>query len=228
MKENKLSPYKAEIAINVISGIDWFETAIKVKFNKQTVSLKHLHKSIRNKSKFVQLDDGTSGAADEWLEKFEGYFGAGEIIEDRLHTPNINYATVEELYEEELLDRESKARLALYRSKLSAFEAIEDVVIPKDLNATLRGYQKEGLNWLNFLDGFNFGGCLADDMGLGKTIQVLAFILSQRGKVEKNINLVVVPASLVFNWQQEDQKVCPNAQTQNNLRFGKGEDLNRF
>ncbi|WP_379092439.1 hypothetical protein [Pedobacter sp. UC225_65] len=62
LKENKLSPYKAEIAINVISGIDWFETAIKVKFNKQTVSLKHLHKSIRNKSKFVQLDDGTSGS----------------------------------------------------------------------------------------------------------------------------------------------------------------------
>ncbi|WP_379092436.1 DEAD/DEAH box helicase [Pedobacter sp. UC225_65] len=113
------------------------------------------------------------------------------------------------MYEEELLDRESKARLALYRSKLSAFEAIEDVVIPKDLNATLRGYQKEGLNWLNFLDGFNFGGCLADDMGLGKTIQVLAFILSQRGKVEKNINLVVVPASLVFNWQQEIKKFAP-------------------
>jgi hypothetical protein len=210
LKENKLSPYKAEIAINVISGIDWFETAIKVKFNKQTVSLKHLHKSIRNKSKFVQLDDGTSGILpDEWLEKFEGYFGAGEIIEDRLHTPNINYATVEELYEEELLDRESKERLALYRSKLSAFEAIEDIVVPKDLNATLRGYQKEGLNWLNFLDSFNFGGCLADDMGLGKTIQVLAFILSQRGKVEKNTNLVVVPASLVFNWQQEIKKFAP-------------------
>ncbi|KQB98591.1 DEAD/DEAH box helicase [Pedobacter sp. Hv1] len=210
LKNNKLSQYKAEIAINVISGIDWFETAIKVKFNKQSVSLKHLHKSIRNKSKFVQLDDGTMGMIpDEWLEKFEGYFGAGEIVGETLHTPNINYATVEELYEEELLDGKTKQRLALYRSKLAAFETIADVPVPKELNATLRGYQQEGLNWLNFLDGFNFGGCLADDMGLGKTIQVLAFILSQREKVGQQTNLVVVPASLVFNWQQEIKKFAP-------------------
>ena len=210
LKNNKLSPYTAQISINVISGIDWFETAIKVKFNKQTVSLKHLHKSIRNKSKFVQLDDGTTGILpSQWLEKFEGYFGAGEIIDDKLHTPNINYATVEELYEEELLDLETRERLKLYRSKLSDFEAIQDIEVPKELNGTLRGYQKEGLNWLNFLDGFNFGGCLADDMGLGKTIQILAFILSQRERVSQNTNLVVVPASLVFNWQQEIKKFAP-------------------
>lgn len=210
LKDNKLSPYTAEIAIHVNSGIDWFETAIKVKFNKQTVSLKHLHKSIRNKSKFVQLGDGTIGILpDEWLEKFEGYFGAGEIVGDFLHTPNINYATVEELYDEELLDIETRERLKLYKSKLSDFESIKNIEVPKELNATLRGYQKDGLNWLNFLDGFNFGGCLADDMGLGKTVQILAFILSQREKVSQNTNLIVVPASLVFNWQQEIRKFAP-------------------
>ncbi|SFH23835.1 DEAD/DEAH box helicase [Pedobacter insulae] len=211
LKENKLNQYKAEIAIHVISGIDWFETAIKVKFNKQEVSLKHLHKSIRNKSKFVQLDDGTSGILpDEWLEKFEHYFAAGEIIGDSLHTPNINYAKVEELYEEELLDLESRERLSLYKSKFSDFEKIEHIEVSKDLNATLRSYQQEGLNWLNFLDSFNFGGCLADDMGLGKTVQVLAFILSQRERVKHNTNLVVVPASLVFNWEQEIRKFAPS------------------
>lgn len=210
LKENKLSQYKPEIAIQVISGIDWFETAIKVKFNKQEVSLKHLHKSIRNKSKFVQLDDGTTGILpDEWLVKFEGYFGAGEIVGDSLHTPNINYSKVEELYEEELLDIESRERLNLFKSKLSGFEAIEQVAVPDDLKATLRGYQKEGLNWLNFLDSFNFGGCLADDMGLGKTVQILAFILAQRERVAQNTNLVIVPASLVFNWQQEIRKFAP-------------------
>ena len=210
LKGNKLSPYKAEISINVISGIDWFETAIKVRFNKETVSLKHLHKSIRNKSKFVQLDDGTMGLLpDEWLQKFEGYFAAAEIVEDRLRTPNINYVSVEELYEDDLLDRETRERLTLYRAKLSSFEAINDIPVPKELNATLRGYQKDGLNWLNFLDDFNFGACLADDMGLGKTIQVLAFILSQREKVPQNTNLVVVPASLVFNWQKEIKRFAP-------------------
>ena len=210
LKNNKINQYKAEIAINVISGIDWFETAIKVKFNKQTVSLKHLHKSIRNKNRFVQLDDGTTGILpDEWLQKFEGYFGAGEIVGDKLHTPNINFATVHELYEEDLLDRETRERLNQFSAKLSTFEAIENIEVPKELRATLRSYQKEGLNWLNFLDGFNFGGCLADDMGLGKTIQVLAFILAQRNKVKQNTNLVVVPASLVFNWQQEIEKFAP-------------------
>jgi hypothetical protein len=210
LKNNKLSAYQAKININVISGIDWFETAIKVKFNKETVSLKHLHKSIRNKSKFVQLDDGTTGILPmEWLAKFEAYFAAAEVVEEKLHTPNISYATVEELYESELLDVESKQRIDLYKAKLAAFENIGKVAVPEDLNATLRDYQKEGLNWLNFLDGFNFGGCLADDMGLGKTIQVLAFILSQRTKTKQNTNLVVVPASLVFNWQKEIEKFAP-------------------
>lgn len=210
LKDNKLSPYKANISIKVISGIDWFETAIKVQFNKQTVSLKHLHKSIRNKNKFVQLDDGTIGMLpDEWLQKFEGYFGAGEISEETLRTPNINYSAVEELYEEALLSIDAKERLQLYRSKLAAFDQIDETEVPATLNATLRGYQKEGLNWLNFLDTFNFGGCLADDMGLGKTIQVLAFILSQQEKVERNTNLIIVPASLVFNWQQEIKKFAP-------------------
>ncbi|MES2454705.1 MAG: SNF2-related protein [Bacteroidota bacterium] len=210
LKENKFSPYRAEISINVISGIDWFETAIKVKFNKQTVALKHLHKSIRNKSKFVQLDDGTIGVLpNEWLLKFQGYFGAGEVIAEKIRTPNINYASVEQLYETEVLDVHTREKLLFYRTKLSNFDAIKPVSVPSELKATLRAYQQEGLNWLNFLDDFNFGACLADDMGLGKTIQILAFILSQRKKTIQNTNLVVVPASLVFNWQQEIQRFAP-------------------
>ncbi|RZJ79129.1 MAG: ATP-dependent helicase [Flavobacterium sp.] len=211
LKNNKLSAYQAQININVISGVDWFETAIKVKFNKHTVSLKHLHKSIRNKSKFVQLDDGTTGILPaDWLARFEAYFAAAEIVEETLHTPYVNYATVEELYETELLDVESKQRIELYKTKLAAFDNIATIAVPEGLNATLRDYQKEGLNWLNFLDGFNFGGCLADDMGLGKTIQVLAFILSQREKHSHQTNLIVVPASLVFNWQKEIEKFAPS------------------
>lgn len=211
LRENKFSAYKAEIAINVISGIDWFETAIKVQFNKQTLSLKHLHKSIRNKNRFVLLDDGTQGIIpDEWLQKLDDYFGAGEVFGEVIRTPNINFNAIETLYEATQLDREAAEKIKLYRSKLAAFEAIEKVEPPEGLNVALRSYQQEGLNWLNFLDEFNFGACLADDMGLGKTIQVLAFILAQREKVAKNTNLVVVPASLVFNWQQEIKKFAPS------------------
>lgn len=211
LKNNKLSAYKAEIAIHVVSGIDWFETAIKVKFNKEVVSVKHLHKSIRNKNKFVVLDDGSIGILpNEWLQKFEAYFGAGEVVNQTLRMPPTQFTLIEELYAEHWLSTEAKQRIALYKHKLLSFGSISSVVVSKDLQATLRDYQKEGLNWLNFLDEFNFGGCLADDMGLGKTIQVLAFVLSQREKVKQNTNLIVVPASLIFNWQQEIKKFAPS------------------
>jgi non-specific serine/threonine protein kinase len=72
----------------------------------------------------------------------------------------------------------------------------------------LRAYQEQGVNWLHFLQGLGFGACLADDMGLGKTIQVLALLsaLSQNGG---DPSLLVVPASLVANWEDEIQKFAP-------------------
>ncbi len=89
--------------------------------------------------------------------------------------------------------------------------------MPTALNAELRTYQQEGLNWLNFLDSHNFGGCLADDMGLGKTIQIIAFILSQREKHGHTTNLVVLPTSLLFNWQEELAKFAPSVKSTNPL-----------
>ncbi|WP_025146758.1 DEAD/DEAH box helicase [Pedobacter jeongneungensis] len=211
LKNNKLSEFQAKINIEVLSGTDWFETKVKVKFGKQQVALKLLHKSIRNKSKFVTLDDGTQGMLpDEWIEKFAAYFSAGELTEEAIITPKIKFASINELYEDALLDGEVKNELKLYKQKFESTDSIQEVEVPKGLTATLRHYQKDGLNWLNFLDDFNFGACLADDMGLGKTIQILAFILSQREKVEHNTNLVVVPASLIFNWKAEVEKFAPS------------------
>ncbi|MCX2474058.1 SNF2-related protein [Pedobacter sp. MC2016-05] len=211
LKNNKLNQHKANINIEVLSGTDWFETKVEVKFGKQKVALKHLHKSVRNKSKFVTLDDGTQGILPEsWLQKFTDYFNAGELTEDAILTPKIKFATINELYEDALLDGEVKNELQSYRQKFENTDSITEVEVPVTLQATLRHYQKDGLNWLNFLDDFNFGSCLADDMGLGKTIQILAFILSQRDKVKHNTNLVVVPASLIFNWKAEVEKFAPS------------------
>jgi SNF2 family DNA or RNA helicase len=209
---NKLNAHKAKISVQVLSGINWFNTVINARFGKRKASLKHLHKAIRNKSKFVQLDDGTLGILPaEWIERFEAYFNAGEIGEDdTLHTAKVSYASIAQLYEDEMLDAEVRAELQNYQQKLVESKVVKDVDIPTDLNAELRRYQVEGLNWLNFLDDFNFGGCLADDMGLGKTIQIIAFILLQRKKRSHNTNLLVVPTSLIFNWQAEIQKFAPS------------------
>ncbi|MBA9077186.1 DEAD/DEAH box helicase [Rufibacter quisquiliarum] len=207
----KLSPHKAKISILVTSGINWFDTSIDVQFGQQKAGLKALHKALRNKQRFVTLDDGSQGILpQEWLERLQRYFSAGELAGERLRTPKMNFPLIEELYDEEVLSQEVRGELALYRQKLTHFEAIEEVPIPEELRATLRPYQRQGLNWLSFLDQFNFGGCLADDMGLGKTVQVLAFLLGQRGKVDRNTNLVVVPTSLLFNWQAEVAKFAPS------------------
>lgn len=211
LKNNKLNENKAEINIEVLSGTDWFETKVKVKFGRQKVALKYLHKSIRNKSKFVTLDDGTLGILpEEWIEKFTNYFNAAEVTEDSLITPKIKFASINDLYEDALLDGVVKNEIRHLKEKFSGPENIQIVKTPKELKTKLRPYQQEGLNWLNFLDDFNFGSVLADDMGLGKTIQIIGFILSQREKVAINCNLVVVPASLIFNWKAEIEKFAPS------------------
>jgi superfamily II DNA or RNA helicase len=211
LKGNNINPNPVKITIEVRSGLNWFDSTFEVKFGSQKVSLKHLHKSIRNKNKFIQLGDGTMGILpQEWIDKFTAYFTAAEIVDDTLRTPKVNFSGIAELYEEEVLSEEVRMELSAYKARIKNFKQIGQLEVPAELNAELRDYQKEGLNWLNFLDDFGFGGCLADDMGLGKTIQIIAFILSQRKKVNQNTNLVVVPTTLIFNWQAEIAKFAPD------------------
>lgn len=211
LKKNKLNANKAVISINVVSGINWFNTEINVKFGKQKASLKQLHKSIRNKSKFVQLDDGTNGILpEEWMKKLNHYFQSGEIYDELLRLPKSNFSEIRNLFDENVLSKEVSEEIETYNKALSENQNIPETEVPAELNAILRDYQKQGLDWLNHLDNFNFGGCLADDMGLGKTLQIIAFILSQNKKVSQNTNLVVVPTSLLFNWQAEVERFAPS------------------
>lgn len=88
-------------------------------------------------------------------------------------------------------------------------EKIRKAAVPGTIRATLRPYQKNGYAWLNYMDKLGFGACLADDMGLGKTLQVLTYLEKLR-KREKNARvLLIVPASLLGNWQREAEKFAP-------------------
>ncbi len=82
---------------------------------------------------------------------------------------------------------------------------------PAGLAATLRPYQLRGLGWLSTLAALGLGGCLADDMGLGKTLQAIAFLLARRkGRPrDKRPALVVVPTSVVGNWEREIARFAP-------------------
>ena len=83
--------------------------------------------------------------------------------------------------------------------------------LPDKLKNVLRPYQKEGFNWLNTLVNYNFGGILADEMGLGKALQVISLLLAHQKK--DSTNLVVAPASVIYNCQNETQKFAPELKT---------------
>ncbi len=87
-----------------------------------------------------------------------------------------------------------------------------DIEIPKAFVGELRPYQHKGLSWLAFLDRLGLGPCLADDMGLGKTIQLLALMLHERacnGGASPGPTILVVPMSIVGNWQREANRFAP-------------------
>ena len=80
---------------------------------------------------------------------------------------------------------------------------------PPGLEADLRPYQRVGVQWLLRLRALGVGGCLADDMGLGKTLQVLALLLATHAE-DGLPSLLVLPASLVGNWEEEAARFAPS------------------
>lgn len=88
--------------------------------------------------------------------------------------------------------------------------AAEPSVTPPGLEGELRPYQREGVGWLQRLAQLGLGGVLADDMGLGKTLQVISHVLIEKASGRaRTPSLVVVPTSLLFNWQREAERFAP-------------------
>ncbi len=101
-------------------------------------------------------------------------------------------------------------RLRALAARLADFAGIDEVAPPAGLRTELRPYQREGLDWLQFLRDYELGGILADDMGLGKTVQALAHILVEKreGRLDRPC-LVVCPTSVVPNWLAEAARLAP-------------------
>ena len=209
LKRLKYSPHRAQISTQFASGQDWFDIHIKVTFGDEEVKIADLRKAIIRQSKFIQLKDGKLGIIpEEWLEKLAGYFRVGEVDGEQLKISKRKFSIIDQLFED-IDNQEIREELAERRRRIKAFKNIKNVALSPKMTATLRPYQKEGLNWLHFLDEFKWGGILADDMGLGKTVQVLSLLQSLVDK-GRGPHLVVVPTSLLFNWQNEIHKFAPN------------------
>ncbi|WP_454879407.1 DEAD/DEAH box helicase [Sphingobacterium detergens] len=96
------------------------------------------------------------------------------------------------------------------RDKLANMTEIPLLDVPSTVKATLRPYQLVGFSWMGFLQEFQWGGILADDMGLGKTLQVITLLeYYYQNNPEAAPSLIIVPNSLLFNWQNEIVKFVP-------------------
>jgi superfamily II DNA or RNA helicase len=103
------------------------------------------------------------------------------------------------------LEQPRPASWAALEPLLRDFQAVPQAALPADLTATLRSYQRAGVDWLCFLRDAGLGALLADDMGLGKTVQTLCAV---RGRT-----LIVAPKSVVHNWQSEAERFRPALRT---------------
>jgi len=94
--------------------------------------------------------------------------------------------------------------------RLREFDGLREVPVPEGFGGTLRAYQRQGLDWMQFLREHELAGILADDMGLGKTVQVLAHLLVEKhaGRMDRP-SLVVAPTSLMANWRLEAARFTP-------------------
>ena len=217
--QGKLYRTPGELRMEISSGIDWFELRGAVQFGEITASLPELLRALRQGEHTVRLDDGTLGILpEEWLKKYGLLAGLGSVQGNHLRFTRQQIGLLDALIASEP-EVTADAIFERVRKQLHSFAGVTPVDPPADFSGQLRGYQREGLGWLCFLQRFGFGGCLADDMGLGKTVQVLALLESRRelrassspsdGIKSPRLSLVGVPRSLVFHWKREAARFAP-------------------
>jgi SNF2 family DNA or RNA helicase len=159
--------------------------------------------SLYKQHAFIPLSNGERSIVDrEYIGKLE------RIFKKEKKGFAVSFFDLPEI-EELIVQKDQK----VFKDSRSFYEGFNKLAaskkrLPKLQDVTLRPYQKEGVKWLLYLYENNFGGCLADDMGLGKTLQMIS-LLSYVYPKEKTPSLVVVPKSLLSNWQREITRFNP-------------------
>jgi len=199
------------------SGVDWFTVSAEWRAEGLALTEEDLAKLRTSHTRFVKLSSGW--ASREVLESFDQQAalladlgieaGGGE---QRVSLAQLAQARPESLAALDDLgaDAETLAAVEKLRGAVANFAGVPPIEPPAALVATLRPYQREGLDFLAFVTNLGMGTVLADDMGLGKTVQALAWIEWLRAREpEGGPVLVVCPASVVHNWQRESERFTP-------------------
>ncbi len=215
------------------SGEDWFNLELGVTIDGKPFNLlTTLVNFIQRESQARTLDAFLDHAPDKELRL---PLEDGRLLRVPFGKVQHIIETLVELYDPKALDEDGNLTLSRYQAtqltalsdaqlkwggdqgprrfaeQLANFDGIHNVEPPVALEANLRDYQKQGLNWLQFLREYELSGILADDMGLGKTVQALAHILIEKeaGRAE-HPSLVIAPTSLMVNWARETEKFAPS------------------
>ena len=198
---------RSSISIDISEGIDWFDINAVVMFGDYEIPFKELRKHILNKQTEFQLPNNQYAVIpSHWFEDYSELFSfmekdhAGDLKMRKHHLSILHD-----------LEKSNLAKVQMDRklAQLKNFSEIDDHPMPIEFSGALRPYQKAGFNWLQFLNLYNFGGCLADDMGLGKTVQTLAMLQSEKENGRQNASLLIMPTSLIYNWESEANKFTP-------------------
>lgn len=161
------------------------------------------------KGKWIEVSKKKLEAALQALEKAKAMASDGAVSLAEAMRMELAFRTDSSQGEEIPVTVTSGAWLKKVREMLIHPAAIETVPTEPTFHADLRGYQEEGYRWLNLMAELGFGACLADDMGLGKTVQMIAWLEHYRVHHGGHA-LLVLPASLIGNWQSEINKFAPS------------------
>ncbi len=220
----RIASGEPKLRIQISSGIDWFDIAGDVEVGKEKVPFDRLLDALKMHERFIKLSDGRMGVIPKkWAEKLSGvagFFGYDKK-KNRARASKAQIALVETLAEISHTV-ESDLEFRKMQQKFRSFREIAAVPLPRSLQGQLREYQKAGYYWLHFLKDFSCGGCLADEMGLGKTVQILSVLLYEQEQGISTPSLIVVPTSLIFNWENEIRKFAPSLKV--HVHHGVGRD----
>jgi len=212
------------ISIQIEESRDWFDIKGKVHFGEFEVPfLQVLYYIKQNKSQILLPNGEMAQIPQAWFDEFRSLTEFCKFEDGKAVIAKQFCVLTSELHrigKVEFTVKENMRRLI--ENKLDA-----NYLMPLNFHGKLRKYQTEGYNWLRLLDELGLGGCLADDMGLGKTIQALC-LLQWMKENARGVSLLVVPTSLVYNWQQEAASFCPDLKVYIHTGFDRTKDTNKF
>jgi superfamily II DNA or RNA helicase len=200
----------------VSSGVDWLSLRLSFESEGIAVSQEELGRCLAEGRRYVRLADGSFARLDpdkvrQVLLRQAEILATGGGAGNRL--PLSQAGRIQELLDQVGRTNVSDGAKELF-TKLREIDHIKGIKKPRNLKATLRPYQEQGLQWLWFLHEIGAGGVLADDMGLGKTIQAIGLFLAVKAadeKADRNFKaLIVAPTSVVTNWLKEMDKFAPS------------------